>query len=477
MLSSLTMQKGLTETLRPPRYNPDFIFPDKLSPYYGVLKTKQRELMVGGPAGTAKTHHCVLKAHKLACNYPNSTGVFVRKVKDSLKRTVVPTYYDILGYNPMEAKGEFVRGYGNTRPEEFRYQNGSIIYLVGMNDPKQLDSLQTDWFFANQAEELEEDDWQIMVTRSRGTKMPYRIVFGDCNPSYPEHFLCPYPDNPYRRDRVHYIPTKHEHNPKFYWDDDWTEFGREYVLDDLESLTGLNYDRYRLGLWRAPEGAVFHLEKCHIIPQLPWEREKSDPKYEPFDSFNMYRGMDFGMYPSPEVCIWIAEHKMTKDVIVAKEWRRLKTDTIEMAAAVKRLDFSDKVEATIIDNDENIQSILRKCGIPAVLAKKGPDSIKIGLDLITDKLRNAKEGRPDGLYFYSNLEAGRDMTLEEEKRPTSIIQEARLLVWDLESINPKPLGERHGIDPLRYYYLWRESAPDMPFFGEVIRRNRPKARI
>ena len=26
-------------------------------------------------------------------------------------------------------------------------------------------------------------------------KMDYRILFGDCNPSFPEHFLCNYDDN------------------------------------------------------------------------------------------------------------------------------------------------------------------------------------------------------------------------------------------------------------------------------------------
>ena len=99
--------------------------------------------------------------------YPGSVGVFVRKVKESIKRTIVPTYYDVLGYNPMTNPG-FVKGYGNTQPTEFHYQNGSIIFPIGLNDPKQLDSLQTDWFFVNQANELDESDWEILKTRNRG---------------------------------------------------------------------------------------------------------------------------------------------------------------------------------------------------------------------------------------------------------------------------------------------------------------------
>ena len=468
------MTKGITETPRPPRYNPDFVFPDKLSPYYEVLNTKTRELMVGGPAGTAKTHHCVMKGHKLACIYPKSVGVFIRKVKESIKRTVIPTYYDVLGYNP-QTNPQFVKGFGNTQPTEFHYSNGSFVFLVGLNDPKQLDSLQADWFYVNQAEELEESDWEIITTRNRGKNMPYRIVFGDCNPSHPLHFLCPYEDNENRRQRIHYVATKHEHNPAFYRDGEWTAFGNEYVNEDLETLTGLNYDRYRLGLWRAPEGAVFVIDKCHIIPILPWDQEEGDPHHEPIEAYNFYRAMDFGMHPSPSVCLWFAEHKQTKDTILAKEWRRLNVDTIDMAAEVLKNDFPRPVEATIIDNDENIRSILARHGIQATSTKKGPDSIKAGLDLIESKLENARKGRGDGLYFYSQLECGRDLVLEEQKRPTNTIQEFRLLAWHAEK--QETVGEDHGIDPTRYHYLWRDTGVQPVFFGEVIKRDRPSALI
>ena len=73
-LRSIKMERGITDSKLPPRYNPDFVFPDKLSPYHQVLNFTGSEMMVGGAAGTAKTHHCVLKAHKLACMYPGSTG-------------------------------------------------------------------------------------------------------------------------------------------------------------------------------------------------------------------------------------------------------------------------------------------------------------------------------------------------------------------------------------------------------------------
>lgn len=470
------MARGITEGKRPARYNPEFIFPGPKSPYYPALKYKGEkgrvgEMMIGGPAGTGKTHIGVMYGHKLACTYPGCVGVFIRKVKESIKRTIVPTYTEVLGYDPQDKRDEnFVLGFGGIHPQEYHYRNDSIIYNIGMADPKQLDSLQVDWMFINQAEELEEEEWQIITARTRGRRMPFRVVYGDCNPVEPEHFLCPYEDNENRREGVYYIPTRHEDNPILVdpITKQRTAFGEEYI-GTLDRMTGLNYDRYRLGLWKSPEGAIFHIQKCHIINQLPWDREKDDPHYEPLEYYTHYRSMDFGMHPSPNVCIWIAEHNETKDTIVAQEWRRTRTDTIDMAGQVKALDFS-QIETTTSDNDENIQSIFQKHGIHIILAKKGPNSVQAGLDLIDGKLDKTRQGLQGGIQFYSNLEAGRDEHLEAEKRPTSIIQELKLITWDLESSTPKPVGERHGIDALRYHLLWKNEGMvlDLPaILGKV----------
>ena len=302
-LRHIKMERGLTETKRPPRYNENFIFPDKLSPYYQVLESTAPELMIGGPAGTGKTHACVMKGHKLACLYPGSVGVFVRKVKESIKRTIVPTYYDVLGYNPMTNPG-FVKGFGNTQPTEFHYGNGSVVFPIGLNDTKQLDSLQTDWFYVNQAEELDESDWEVLKTRNRGMKMGVRLLFGDCNPSFPEHFLCPYEENENRRREVEYIETLHTHNPVLYWQGEWTQLGIEYVHTTLESLTGLNYDRYRLGKWVFGEGAVFEdFDRKKHISQTQWRKDDFGSGWE------WYRSVDYGS-TAPKVCqLWAVKDR------------------------------------------------------------------------------------------------------------------------------------------------------------------------
>lgn len=420
--------------------------PSKDSPYHKVLNYTGGELMVGGPAGTAKTHHCVLKAHKMACMYPGSVGVFVRKVKETIKRTITPTYYDVLGYNPMLSSG-FVKGYGGTQPSEFHYRNGSLIFCIGLNDPKQLDSLQTDWFYVNQAEELEADDWEILTIRNRGIKMPYRIVYGDCNPSYPTHFLCPYQDNEERKTSIDYVPTLHIHNPLLaHPDGSWKPMGVEYVEGRLQNLTGTNYDRYYLGDWVFNEGAVYEIAPENIIDKMP-----------DLSNCDLYRACDWGQ-THPSVCLWIAEHRETKDVYVYREWRKTHSDILEMGNAIKKYSEGESIISTIIDHDENRQILLkRECKIKSKFAYKSPNSIMDGIFLIQRALRNAVEGKPGGLYIFDKLLIpGVDNNPLVAKNPKDLIREMQKLQFD--PVKDKPIKEfDDASDALRYWFLYKAT--------------------
>ena len=135
-------------------------------------------------------------------------------------------------------------------------------------------------------------------------KMDFRILFGDLNPSYPEHFLCPYDDNDNRRKEVEYVPTQHTDNPVLFWQGDWTQLGIEYVQNTLESLTGLNYDRYCLGKFVFGEGAVFEGfdRKKHISP-VQWRKDDFGSDWE------WYRSIDYGS-TAPKVCqLWAVKDR------------------------------------------------------------------------------------------------------------------------------------------------------------------------
>ena len=384
--------------------------------------------------------------------YPGSVGVFVRKVKESIKRTVIPTYYDVLRYNPQTAPG-FVKGYGNTQPTEFHYQNGSMIFLVGLNDPKQLDSLQTDWFYVNQADELDESDWEILKVRNRGMKMDFRTVFGDCNPSYPEHFLCPYEDNDNRRKEVVSVPTQHTDNPVLFNRGEWTALGTEYVQNTLQSLTGLNYDRYYLGNWVFGEGAVFKAydRKRHISP-VQWRKDDFGSGWE------WYRGIDYGS-TAPKVCqLWAVKDR--KEYRLVSEIYKTQLEAGDfydmlMAMTADWVDLS-KPKWTAADHDGEATLVLEK---KESAEQKGLKLRKVKKhDRLLGRIELQKQYYVDDKITYNKnaLWHDRDESLIEDGAPWATPMEISRYSYPESKRgsqrNDVPVKEHdHGIDAQGYF--------------------------
>ena len=139
-----------------------------------------------------------------------------------------------------------------------------------------------------------------------------------------------------------------------------------------------------------------------------------------------------------------------------------------MAGAVKQHDMGNQVGVTIIDNDENIQSLLKREGIHAKMTKKSGDTIKAGIDMINAALRNTLESKDGGLKFYTGLRCNADPVLLTEKKPLSVITEMQNCVYDENKDKPVD-GDDHGIDPLRYWFLYKlnKRKLDKPFHTTV----------
>ena len=173
----------------------------------------------------------------------------------------------------------------------------------------------------------------------------------------------------------------------------------------------------------------------------------------------------------PSVCLWFGVHRSSGDVIVFREWRRVGVDTIEMGESVKSFG-KEQVVATVIDNDENLQSILQKnCGMVTELAEKGPNSISSGITLIQHRLKKSIDGEDGGLYFYNNPVV-RDPVLVKENQPLTVIDESELYAWSENSDKPVD-AFNHGWDVIRYVldYLENRKAT-VGFGGGVARRQK-----
>jgi hypothetical protein len=240
-----------------------------------MFRAREREVVVEGPADTGKSRGCIEKVHACCEKYPGSRWAFVRKTRKSLTNTACVTYE------------RWVRPDGASHlwgDQEYRYPNGSKIYLLGMDDPDKVQSMELDGAFFQQAEESEIDDWEILskCVTGRGATMPYVQLLADMNPTYPDFHL-------YKREtdgKVRFIQVRHEDNPSI----------TPERIAALDSLTGHRYKRLRLGLRVAAEGMFFTEwnPEVHLCDPFPipthWTR---------------WITVDYG-FADPFACYWLA---------------------------------------------------------------------------------------------------------------------------------------------------------------------------
>lgn len=452
------------------------ILPSESDNVKTVFRSTTPELCVDGPARTGKTLAILQKIFHLHFKYKGLRSAIVRSDSVDLTDTI---RYDIketlLRYRLDDKRSPIKYGVGGINRFEYLYINGGEMRLGGMNRPGKVLGAEYDILFYSQAEQSTQEQHQLLKTRVAGTSGVWRDKRGrvlfqfimDANPDSPDHYLKQREEEGY----LEFVNFTFEDNPLYYQGGKQTKVGKTVESELDRGLVGVYHERFYKGMWVTTEGAVFHIDKdVHLIDTLP----------DDIDDYVFYNAMDFGM-TAPSTCVWIAEHPKTKDVIITREFRFSGLTSIELGDHVRKL-RKERVLATIIDNDEEKQRLLLShCRIPTHMARKGPGSIIDGINLMQHALKNTLEGRDGGLRFYTGLREGMpvDPRLIRSKQPVSVIQEMQNLAFKPKSrrtgslMDDVPIGSDHGIDPIRYWYLWREQRrPAIGFASGGARRRR-----
>jgi hypothetical protein len=145
----------------------------------------EHEIIIAGPAETGKTFAALWRLDTLLRETPGARAAIVRKVRADMDGTVLEMWRRIIAF-----RGD-VLTYGGERPDFYLYGNGSRCYVGGMDRPGKVLSAERDWVYVNQAEELSLEDWEVLSTRctGRGAVTPTPMLFGDCNPGPPTHWI------------------------------------------------------------------------------------------------------------------------------------------------------------------------------------------------------------------------------------------------------------------------------------------------
>ncbi len=420
-------------------------------PYGGnraVFEHREPEVLLSGPAGTGKSIACENKLHLCALKYPGMRGLMVRKTRASLTESAMVTFERKVLH---ELDGvEF-----HTSTQEYRYPNGSVIVVAGLDKASKVMSAEYDIAYVQEATELAENDWESITTRLRNNVMPYQQLFGDCNPDAPTHWLKKRTDD----GKTLMLESCHEDNPTL-WDmvhGCWTEAGAKYI-SKLDALTGVRLLRLRNGIWAAAEGLIYDGwdRNVHLIDRFDIPRE-----------WPRYWVVDFG-YTNPFVWQAWAEDpdgRLYRYREIYRTQRLVEDHAKDILAAVGAAKTGSGApvwkgepapRALICDHDAEDRATLEKhLGIKTIAATK---NVSAGIQAVASRLKKAGDGKPR-LFLLRDSLVRRDPELEEAKLPTCTEEEVEGYVWADKRTKEEPVKENdHGMDSTRYMVAHKDLA-------------------
>lgn len=390
------------------------------------------EAMIDGPAGTGKTLGSCWRIHLAAMKHPGMRALMVRKVQEDLTASAVVTYNErVLG------TGNFgVRAFGGSRfePPSFQYQNGSRVFVGGLDKANKVMSREYDIVYVNEATEVAEDDWENLTTRTRWGVMPYQQVWGDCNPQGPGHWI----HKRSSRGQLRMFNSVHQDNPAL-WNErlqQWTPAGQLYI-DKLSALTGFRRDRLLLGKWTAAEGAVYPMfdRRTHV-------REMTDLALE---GWATVLWLDVGT--RNPTALLTARFAGDRIHIQRELYQRGMSSDAITDAVVKEYRGS---RATYVVVDPSSAGLIASLQDHGLTVRKGTNDVQEGIRRVTSVLESVRDGVPD-------------LTIDPSCE--NWIDEAETYRYPDggRSNSDNPIKEfDHALDATRYG-IWELSDPDGEF--------------
>ena len=415
-----------------------------------LMRNHDREVILSGPAGTGKSMACLQKIDLAASQTPIRAAI-IRKLRTALTQAAMVTFREKV--LPPPPNGVWF----HHEDQEFRYPNGTRVIVAGLDDPRKVLSTDFDLIYVQEATELEENDWQILLTRLRNNALSYQQLIGDCNPSYPNHWLKQRCD----AENTTLLESRHEDNPQLFDHEtgEYTVFGRQY-LKTLDSLTGYLHKRLRLGLWVAAEGMFFpewdpdvHLVDLPDDDDLPadWPR---------------WISVDYG-FAVPFCALWFARNPETREVWCYRELYAKEMRDEQQADAIKARCRGERILQIVLDPSMfNSRTEQRRPSIAQVYADRG--LARVTSQGIYPAQNNRKQGWAIVRRALAHDEASPSPRLRIVRQACpNLIRELPALVRDpldpedtQQTLKSKEVSD-HAVDALRYG-LCTEALPAPP---------------
>ncbi|WP_037322848.1 phage terminase large subunit [Amycolatopsis thermoflava] len=413
-----------------------------------LLACRDPEVLLSGPAGTGKSRACLEKLHLMCLLNPGMRGLIVRKTQVSMTNTALVTFREHVAAESIAAG--HVRWFGGSQQEAacYRYTNGSVINVGGMDKPTKIMSSEYDIVYVQEAIELTETDWEAITTRLRNGKVSFQQIIADTNPDTATHWLKKRCDKGVTR----MIESRHEDNPVLVREDGTrTEVGEAYI-SKLDALTGVRRLRLKDGLWVAAEGQIYEdwTPAIHHVD-----------RFDIPDDWTRWWSVDFGFTNPFVLQCWAEDHDgrlyLYREIYRTRRLVEDHAKDILHIVAPEGKWREPRPRAVICDHDaEDRATLERHLGLGTVAAKK---TVSDGIQAVQARLRPAGDGKPR-LFLLRDSLVERDSDLEAAAKPLSTVDEIPGYVWDVSEGKPPketPVKENdHGVDALRYMVAERD---------------------
>jgi PBSX family phage terminase large subunit len=410
-----------------------------------LFKERSSEVVIAGPAGTGKSLACLFRVHLAALHNPGIRCLIARKTGVSLTSTTLVTYEKKVAEDAL-ARG-IVSWYGGSAREAacYRYSNGSVIVVGGLDKPEKIMSSEYDLVFVDEATELTKTDWESISTRLRNGVLSWQQQIAACNPSHPTHWLKQRTED----GTAKMLVSRHKDNPAYVnADGTLTPKGVDY-FKKLDNLTGVRRLRLKDGKWAAAEGQIYEAwdDAVHLVDKVPHTA-----------AWTRWGAVDFGYtapfvyqdwWEDPDGRLYLANEIYFTRRLVEDHAKQIK-EVLFYPSGQPR---GQVPRAIICDHDaEDRATLERHLGLSTSAAKK---TVSDGIQAVQSRLKVQPDGKPR-LFIARGALVERDPELEAASLPACSTEEVAGYVWAVKPGNAGGLKEEplkkddHGMDTMRY---------------------------
>jgi len=328
------------------------------------LAAPHKEVLFSGAYGAGKSKALGYAIARQAC-IPGNVCLLIRKTLTSLKRSTLLTL--IGNDDPVFPKGSYKY---NLAESVIKVNGGGKIYVMGVDDPTRIRSINAGFIAVDESIELKEEEYLELMGRLRGTKGSRQIVMAT-NPALPSHFL-------YRRFFLDKSPDRKVIQAKTY-ENIWLP--DDYIAQ-LKTLPEVLYRRYVEGEWCATEQAIYDQfnREIHVQPIKEWKA---------YDDYVI--GCDMGYtHPAAIVLCGVAGEK----IHVLREYRKSKQLMNKLSKEIK--DMCDSVDKSVtVVCDPSAATLIAQLDSDGFNVVKANNDVGGGINRIRQRLIVRDGSTPD----------------------------------------------------------------------------------